>query len=45
MRIRTSRVIGSATLEALVAGDKIRVVAALVTEADGDWVVVITVMN
>jgi hypothetical protein len=33
------------TLEALVAGDAIRVAAALVTEPAAEWVVVITAMN
>jgi len=33
------------TLEAVIAGDLIRVAAALVSEPNGDWVVVITVMN
>lgn len=33
------------TLEGLVAGDLIRVAAALVGEPTGEWVVVITVMN
>lgn len=33
------------TLEARMAGDEVRVAAALMTDADGEWVVVITVMN
>lgn len=33
------------TLELLVAGDLIRVAAALVNDSKGEWVVVITVMN
>jgi hypothetical protein len=33
------------TLEGLVAGDLIRVAAALMTDSDGDWVIVVTVMN
>ncbi len=33
------------TLEKLVAGDLIKVAAALMTDSSGEWVVVITVMN
>ena len=33
------------TLEALIAGDRIKVPAALVVEPQGDFVVVVTVMN
>ena len=33
------------TLEALLAGDQIRVVAALIADSGGEWVVVITAMN
>ena len=33
------------TLEAHVAGDQVRVVAVLMTDSDGEWVVIVTVMN
>ena len=33
------------TLEARVAGDPMRVAAALMTDSDGEWVVIVTVMN
>src|SRR5216117_2717795 len=33
------------TLEALIAGDEIKVAAALVADSMGEWVVVITVIN
>ena len=33
------------TLEARVAGDQVRVVAALMTDSEGEWVVIVTVMN
>lgn len=33
------------TLEAHVAGDHVRVVAALMTDSEGEWVVIVTVMN
>ena len=33
------------TLEARVAGDQVRVATAMMTDADGDWIVVVTVMN
>jgi uncharacterized protein DUF4258 len=33
------------TLEARLAGDRVRVAAALLTDTDGEWVMVVTVMN
>jgi hypothetical protein len=33
------------TLEARLAGDQVRVAAALLTDTDGEWVMVVTVMN
>ena len=33
------------TLEAHVAGDQVRVAAAMTTDLEGEWVVVVTVMN
>lgn len=33
------------TLQAHVAGDQVRVAAALMTDSQGEWVVVVTVMN
>ena len=33
------------TLEARVAGDQVRVATALIVDSEGEWVVVVTVMN
>ena len=33
------------TLEAHVAGEQVRVAAALMTDSEGEWVVIVTVIN